>query len=118
MAETGQPFELVFMPLTPLFLDALTTLIRRHRRGERLSTPHRLHLYQRLARSGWGHARVSVLFGLAAGVGTVLPFILPGVGSWSLALGYGAVLVVMGALLDRIAPFPPPPSGRSDGAVA
>jgi hypothetical protein len=39
------------------------------KRGERFfSTPHKLHLYQRLLRLGWPHARVTSLYaGLALG---------------------------------------------------
>jgi UDP-N-acetylmuramyl pentapeptide phosphotransferase/UDP-N-acetylglucosamine-1-phosphate transferase len=55
-----------FLPLFPIFLDATLTMIARARRGERLTEAHRSHLYQRLANGGWGHARVSVAYGLAA----------------------------------------------------
>jgi hypothetical protein len=55
-----------FLPLFPIFLDATLTIIARARRGERLTEAHRSHLYQRLANGGWGHARVSVAYGLAA----------------------------------------------------
>jgi UDP-N-acetylmuramyl pentapeptide phosphotransferase/UDP-N-acetylglucosamine-1-phosphate transferase len=71
MRGSGRSLYDVFLPLYPLFLDALTTLVRRWRRGERLTESHRSHLYQRLANGGWGHARVSLLFAIAAVVGSV-----------------------------------------------
>lgn len=60
---------LVFLPLFPMFFDALVTLIRRFRRGEKLAAAHRSHLYQRLANDGHGHARVTLMYSLAAALG-------------------------------------------------
>jgi Fuc2NAc and GlcNAc transferase len=42
-------------------LDATVTLVRRVRRGEALASAHRHHAYQRLVRSGLGHASVTVM---------------------------------------------------------
>jgi len=58
-----------YLPLYPLFLDATVTLLRRAARGERITQPHRSHLYQRLANGNMGHARVSLLYATAALVG-------------------------------------------------
>jgi Fuc2NAc and GlcNAc transferase len=55
-----------FLPLYPLFLDASVTLVRRLRRGERITEAHRTHLYQRLANGTWGHARVALLYAALA----------------------------------------------------
>lgn len=63
---------LVFLPLFPLFLDAFLTMARRVHRGERLTTAHRSHLYQRLANGGCGHALVTASFALAASAGAVV----------------------------------------------
>lgn len=74
-------FTAAFLPLAPIFLDASATLVRRARRGERLSQAHRSHLYQRLANggegsrntapparpyTGLGHARVSLGYAVAS----------------------------------------------------
>lgn len=72
VAAGAGPVEVVFLPLLPLFLDASVTLARRARRGEALWEAHRSHLYQRLANSGWGHARTAMVFALAAGAGVVV----------------------------------------------
>jgi Fuc2NAc and GlcNAc transferase len=65
---------LVFLPLFPIFLDALLTIVVRYRRGEDLTDPHRSHLYQRLANGGAGHAPVTLAYGLFAASGAVVAF--------------------------------------------
>jgi Fuc2NAc and GlcNAc transferase len=72
LAVNGARLALVFLPLFPLFLDALLTLILRYRRGDKLTHAHRSHLYQRLANGGWGHAPVSSIYALAAAVGALV----------------------------------------------
>jgi Fuc2NAc and GlcNAc transferase len=69
MRETGRGIILTFLPLWPIVLDASVTLVRRWRRGEALTEAHRSHFYQRLANGGWGHARVSLLYGTGSAVG-------------------------------------------------
>lgn len=46
----------------PFVFDTGFTLVRRWRRGEKLTEAHRTHLYQRLVISGWPHARVTLLY--------------------------------------------------------
>ena len=72
LALESAPASLVFLPLFPLFLDALITLVRRARRGEKLTAAHRGHLYQRLANGGSGHAIVALGYALAAAIGAVV----------------------------------------------
>jgi len=72
LALEGAPAPLVFLPLFPLFLDALLTMLIRVRRGERLTDAHRSHLYQRLANGGYGHARVTSIYALAASIGSIV----------------------------------------------
>ncbi|MDQ6771179.1 MAG: hypothetical protein M3Z54_14475 [Gemmatimonadota bacterium] len=69
LALEGAPATLVFLPLFPLFLDALLTMIIRFRRRARLTDAHRSHLYQRLANGGYGHARITLLYAMAASIG-------------------------------------------------
>lgn len=64
--EGRMHFTAAFLPLAPIFLDASATLVRRWRRGERLSEAHRSHLYQRLANGGLGHARVALGYAAAS----------------------------------------------------
>jgi len=46
----------------PFVFDTGFTLVRRWRRGEKVTDAHRSHLYQRLVIAGWGHARTSALY--------------------------------------------------------
>jgi UDP-N-acetylmuramyl pentapeptide phosphotransferase/UDP-N-acetylglucosamine-1-phosphate transferase len=71
LALEGAPAVLVFLPLFPLFFDALATIIIRFRAGEPVLHPHRDHLYQRVANSGVGHAFVSTIYALAAAIGAI-----------------------------------------------
>jgi len=50
-----------FVPVVfaPFIVDASVTLVRRIFRGERFWQAHREHFYQRLVRSGFGHARTA-----------------------------------------------------------
>jgi Fuc2NAc and GlcNAc transferase len=72
LALEGAHASLVFLPLFPLFLDALLTMVIRMRRGERLTDAHRSHLYQRLANGGYGHALVTSIYALAAIMGVIV----------------------------------------------
>lgn len=47
----------------PLLGDALICVLRRLRAGHPVFQAHRLHLFQRLQRGGWPHARVSLIYG-------------------------------------------------------
>lgn len=72
VAEGAGSVEVVFLPLLPAFLDASVTLVRRLSRGERVWEAHRMHLYQRLANGGWGHARTAQLYAAASLLGVLM----------------------------------------------
>ena len=61
------PLEAISLLLVgfPLLGDALVCVLRRLRAGQPVFQAHRLHLFQRLQRGGWPHARVSILYGSA-----------------------------------------------------
>lgn len=99
--ESGLPTALVFLPLFPLFLDSTATLARRWRRGERLTEAHRDHLYQRLANGGWGHARVSLLYGVAALAAVVVTKVADGEMRHPAIPSYFAAILLVGFLLAR-----------------
>jgi UDP-N-acetylmuramyl pentapeptide phosphotransferase/UDP-N-acetylglucosamine-1-phosphate transferase len=57
-AVAGQfPWMASVILFSPFIYDVVYTLIRRYRRGERLSQAHRSHLYQRLMVAGWTHGK-------------------------------------------------------------
>jgi len=61
------PWEAISLLLVgfPLLGDALIYVLRRMRAGQPVFQAHRLHLFQRLQRGGWPHAKVSVVYGSA-----------------------------------------------------
>ena len=91
-----------FLPLFPLFLDATLTIIARARRGERLTEAHRSHLYQRLANGGWGHARVSITYGVAAALAIAAAAAGPQYRATAVTT-YLFVVTLAGLLLSRTA---------------
>lgn len=56
----------LLLPLSPFLVDASLTLAARMLRGERWWEPHVQHAYQRWARSGGNHLRVTAAYALAA----------------------------------------------------
>jgi len=101
MRETGRGIILTFLPLWPIVLDASATLVGRWRRGEPLTQAHRSHLYQRLANGGWGHARVSLLYGAGSAVGAACSAMPPGVQRTGVAALYLVVTMSVGVALER-----------------
>jgi Fuc2NAc and GlcNAc transferase len=98
-AFNGLSPVVAFFPLLPLFLDATLTLIARWRRGERLSQPHRSHLYQRMANGGLGHRRVTLMYGLAALIGAAVGLIgLRAASPW-LELGTAVAFAIASAVV-------------------
>jgi UDP-N-acetylmuramyl pentapeptide phosphotransferase/UDP-N-acetylglucosamine-1-phosphate transferase len=97
----GSPFLVVFLPLYPLCLDAVVTMLRRWARGENVTVAHREHLYQRLAHAGWGHAKVTMLFGLAAAAGSAIGRVAAGPAFYCAAMAYAVAVLLAGMALDR-----------------
>jgi glycosyltransferase WbpL len=65
--------------LWPFLFDTTFTMLRRLGRGENVMQAHRSHLYQRLVRAGWTHARVSAVYaGLALAGWPMAALILAG----------------------------------------
>lgn len=77
----GLPLWLFAALLLCFLFDSTYTLMRRAVRGENLLRAHRQHLYQRLVRRGWSHARVNGL--------VLLLNALLGIGVCATLEGYG-----------------------------
>jgi Fuc2NAc and GlcNAc transferase len=107
MRETGRGIIMTFLPLWPIVLDASATLVTRWRRREPLTQAHRSHLYQRLANGGWGHAKVSLLFGFGALVGAACAALPPGIDRTVAAACYLVATLVVGVALERRLPNTP-----------
>jgi len=117
-ARDGPGFGTAFAPIVfaPFLFDVLYTLVRRARRGARLSEAHKEHLYQRLHQKGWPHAGVSLLYAgmIAACAGAA--FASPGLGAaavWGLVAGLAAAFAAAMAALK-----PAPPPGVSENPVS
>lgn len=91
----------IHLPLLPLFGDATWTIFRRWRNGERLTQPHRSHLYQRLANGGWGHATVTLIYTAAAILGAAAVHLGPETWLSLWTLGYVSLTLLVGVLLHR-----------------
>lgn len=101
MHETGRGIILTFLPLWPIVLDANVTLFRRWRRGEALTEAHRSHFYQRLANGGWGHARVSLLYGAGSALGALCSALPAGNQRTIAAAAYLVAVLGVGVALER-----------------
>jgi UDP-N-acetylmuramyl pentapeptide phosphotransferase/UDP-N-acetylglucosamine-1-phosphate transferase len=94
------PFFFPPLAFLPFIADATVTLVRRARRGERLSSAHRSHYYQRLNRMGLGHRRTALLaYALmaATGLSALFSLLLP---TW---LGIVLVALWLAALMRLMA---------------
>jgi UDP-N-acetylmuramyl pentapeptide phosphotransferase/UDP-N-acetylglucosamine-1-phosphate transferase len=103
MQERGIDIVRAHLPLLPLFGDAVTTIARRWRRGERLTEAHRSHLYQRLANGPLGHTSVTIIYAAVALCGMAAAHADPSsrVSSWIVI--YAGLTVLLGLVLDRYA---------------
>jgi len=68
---------------SPFIVDATATLLRRVRRGARVTEAHREHYYQRLVQMGYGHRNVALMeYGVMATASVLAIFRLPGMPEW------------------------------------
>ncbi len=95
------------MVFSPFILDATATVIRRMLRGERVWEAHRVHYYQRLVLSGWGHRRTVLAeyaLMVCCGIAASLYHHGDGAGRTIIVLSWLAVFGVLGSgvgLLER-----------------
>lgn len=91
------------MAFAPFIGDASVTLLRRLARGERFWQAHREHYYQRMVRSGMGHARTARWWYVAMLAGIMLALWALGRSpafQWAIVATWVAVLVLIGAAID------------------
>ncbi|MGF7136713.1 UDP-N-acetylmuramyl pentapeptide phosphotransferase/UDP-N-acetylglucosamine-1-phosphate transferase [Paraburkholderia sp. EB58] len=97
------PIWFTVLVFAPFITDASVTLVRRLLRGEKFWRPHREHYYQRMVRSGMGHARTAAAWYavMVAGI-TIALFMLgrsPAV-QWCVVAVWIVVLCLMGVAVD------------------
>jgi len=98
------PFWFPLLVFSPFAVDATVTLLRRARRGEKLSQAHRSHYYQRLVQMGWGHRNTALAeyaLMLLAGVSALWGMGLAHTGQGCLLLGWGIVYLALMAPIDK-----------------
>jgi len=102
------PLWIGVLVFSPFVVDATVTLLRRLMHGETPWRAHRLHCYQRLARSGWGH-RKTVLWEyalmLACAASAVLAAKAGPAVQWMFILAWAGTYVAILLAVERIAPF-------------
>lgn len=97
--EQGIDVVRAHLPLVPLFGDAVTTIVRRWQRGERLTEAHRSHLYQRLANGPMNHTTVTLIYAALSLCGMMAAHVG---GSVAIVI-YAVLTLAIGAALDRFA---------------
>ena len=97
------PIWLPFMVFAPFITDASITLARRLLRGEKFWQAHREHYYQRMVRSGIGHAGTACLWYAAMAAGIMLAVCMLGCSpavQWCAVAAWIVVLCLLGAAVD------------------
>ncbi|TCW86554.1 glycosyl transferase [Burkholderia sp. SRS-46] len=101
--EAIWPLWFPAMVFSPFIADASVTLLRRLARGEKFWQAHREHYYQRMVRSGIGHARTAVYWYLIMLVGIIAALWAlsrPEPQQWLLFVAWLGVLACIGFAID------------------
>ena len=98
------PLWFPLLVFSPFVADATVTLLKRARRGERLSQAHRSHYYQRLVQMGWGHRNTALAeyaLMLLAGISALWGVGLAHTAQGCLLLGWGMVYLALMGWIDK-----------------
>nr|WP_321919224.1 glycosyltransferase family 4 protein [Paraburkholderia tropica] len=88
----------------PFIADASVTLLKRALRGEKVWLAHREHYYQRMVRSGMGHAVTARIWYAIMAAGVLIAaftLALQPMIQWCIAIAWSAVLLLAGVGIDR-----------------
>ncbi|RFU46251.1 glycosyltransferase family 4 protein [Paraburkholderia sp. DHOC27] len=91
------------MVFSPFITDASITLARRLLRGEKFWEAHREHYYQRMVRSGMGHAKTALTWYAVMATGIMVALIVLGYSravQWCVVAAWIVVLFLLGAAVD------------------
>ncbi|QGR61732.1 glycosyl transferase [Burkholderia multivorans] len=97
------PLWLPAQLFAPFIADASVTLLRRLLRREKFWEAHREHYYQRMVRSGIGHARTALCWYAAMCAGVIVAIgalRLTTALQWAVVAGWYCALVVLGFVID------------------
>jgi len=98
------PLWFPLLVFSPFAADATVTLLKRARRGKKLSQAHRSHYYQRLVQMGWGHRNTALAeYALMALTGTaaLAALALPASGQYTMLLLTAALYLAIAAQIDQ-----------------
>ncbi len=97
------PIWFPVLVFAPFITDASITLARRLLRGEKFWQPHREHYYQRMVRSGMGHAGTAAAWYAVMATGIMIAVCMlrrsPAV-QWCVVAAWIVVLCLMGVAVD------------------
>lgn len=98
------PFWFPLLAFSPFVADATVTLLKRARRGEKLSQAHRSHYYQRLVQMGWGHRNTAIaeyFLMVSAGLTALWGIGLEQVAQGYLLLGWAIAYLALMVWIDK-----------------
>lgn len=98
------PFWFPVLVFSPFTADATFTLIKRVRRGEKLSQAHRSHYYQRLVQMGWGHRDTAIaeyVLMFIAGASAIGGTSLQGLNLLGFLIIWGVIYLALAMWVDR-----------------
>lgn len=102
LSESWSNFLALIIIGSPIYLDTLVCVIRRHFDKQNIFQPHKLHLFQRLNRNGLAHWQVSLLY-MSTILLLALSFILGGL---SVLITTFFLVIIFGFYLDRFIAIP------------
>ncbi|OFZ65894.1 MAG: glycosyl transferase family 4 [Betaproteobacteria bacterium RBG_16_56_24] len=98
------PFWFPLLVFSPFVVDATATLLKRMRRGEKLTQAHRSHYYQRLVQMGWGHRNTALaeyVLMFFAGISALRGIGMDVQGQGNLLAWWGAIYLGLSMWVDR-----------------
>ena len=102
-ARGAWPIWFPVLVFAPFIADASITLARRLMRGEKFWQAHREHYYQRMVRSGIGHARTAMTWYVVMAAGITIAFCMLGCSpavQWCVVAAWIVLLCVLGLTVD------------------
>lgn len=98
------PFWFPLLVFSPFVADATVTLLKRARRGEKLSQAHRSHYYQRLVQMGYGHRNTALaeyMLMLLAGASALWGISMHRAGQVTLLLSWCVIYLALMWQIDK-----------------
>jgi len=98
------PFWFPLLVFSPFVADATVTLLKRTRRGKKITQAHRGHYYQRLVKMGWGHRNTAIaeyVLMLLAGASALMAIDSDVTNQVTMLVCWGLIYIVLMKWIDR-----------------